>query len=289
MFKRTFFGIIAALYGIAVIAFCYTPALAISLALISATACYEINKCVKVKNKPIFVISVIFSGLVPLYYEYADDLAKLIGFKIPPVALVIIYVILLMGLMLIDYENTKFEDVSAVIVASVFSSYVLASFITLRDVYITYPNLYDRPYGRFFILYALFAAWLSDTFAYFTGRFLGKHKLSPKISPKKTVEGAIGGAVGCVISCLILFAVYDKNYFTVHSFSYLGIILLSLALSAISICGDLSASVLKRNFGVKDFGNVIPGHGGVMDRFDSALFVIAALDAFIFISGSIIK
>lgn len=288
MLKRTVFGILAALFGISIIALAYTPALAITLGALAAAACYEINKCVGVKNKAIFVFSVIFAGLVPLYYEYSPELFNLIGFKIPAVALVTIYVIILMGLMLIEYENTKFEDVAAVIVASVLAPYVFSSFITLRDVYITYPDAYDRSYGRFFILFALFGAWLSDTFAYFSGRFLGKHKLCPKISPKKTIEGAIGGAVGCIISCVILFTVFDKYYFTIHSIGYVEVIILAAVLSAISVCGDLSASVIKRNFGVKDFGNVVPGHGGVMDRFDSGLFVVAALNAFILVFRSVL-
>ena len=119
----------------------------------------------------------------------------------------------------------------------------------------------------------------------FFGKIFGKHKLCPKISPKKTVEGAIGGIVGAVVSNVVLFTVFDRCFFTVHTIGYGWVILVSLALAVIGICGDLTASVIKRNFGVKDFGNLFPGHGGVMDRFDSALFVLTMLYAFITLYG----
>lgn len=101
------------------------------------------------------------------------------------------------------------------------------------------------------------------------------------------MEGAVGGVVGAVLSCVILFAIFDKFFFTVHSVTYLEVIILSAVLSVIGMCGDLTASVMKRNFGVKDFGKLFPGHGGVMDRFDSALFVLTALYASILITRNV--
>ena len=118
-------------------------------------------------------------------------------------------------------------------------------------------------------------------------RFFGKHKMAPNISPKKTIEGAVGGAFAGVLSSVILFLVFDSKYFTVHLFTWWEIAIISLILCVIGMCGDLSASVLKRNFGVKDYGKLFPGHGGVMDRFDSALFVLGALYAIIIIYSRI--
>ena len=132
---------------------------------------------------------------------------------------------------------------------------------------------YTTYHGLFLILFAMFSAWLTDTFAYFTGSFLGKHKMCPNISPKKTYEGAIGGVIGCVISNVALYAVFENFVFENPVNNYLAVVLMSVALSVISMCGDLTASVVKRNFGIKDFGKLIPGHGGIMDRFDSVLFV----------------
>lgn len=110
-------------------------------------------------------------------------------------------------------------------------------------------------------------SWLTDTFAYFTGRFFGKNKLCEKISPKKTVEGAIGGMAGAVIGCVV-FGLIDKSlpiYFLIP---------FGMSGSVLSQMGDLFASCIKREYGIKDFGNIMPGHGGVLDRFDSLLLTI---------------
>ena len=289
MLKRTVFGILAALFGITIIVFCYTPAMVITVAALSATACFELNKCIGLKNKPIYYISVGVAALIPIYYEYATEINDILHIRVSTVGCLVFYIILLMGLMLARYEETKFEEVASVILTSVMVPYAFASLFRLRDMWITYPDVYDKSYGRFFILFALLAAWLTDTFAYFTGSLFGKHKMCPNISPKKTVEGAIGGIVGGVLSCVILFAVYDNFFFEKHNMNYVEVIIISLLLALISMVGDLSASVIKRNFDVKDFGNVVPGHGGVMDRFDSGLFVIAALNAIIVIYRGILS
>lgn len=120
--------------------------------------------------------------------------------------------------------------------------------------------------GSFLIWIILIIAWGTDTFAYFTGMFLGKNKLCPRLSPKKTIEGAIGGVVGAV-AITILFA----NYFNIGNLTGIGLIALIGSVS--SQVGDLTASKIKRIAGIKDYGNLMPGHGGVMDRFDSVIFI----------------
>lgn len=132
----------------------------------------------------------------------------------------------------------------------------------------------------FYILVAFGGAWFADTGAYFTGMLLGKHKLSPVISPKKTVEGAVGGIVWNIgLLCLLAF-VYTKIYAslgTVLTVSYLNIAILAVAVAFAGMAGDLVASVIKRQIGIKDYGKIIPGHGGIMDRFDSILFTSVAV------------
>lgn len=284
MLKRTITGIVAALFAVGVLAFRDTPALSIVVAIFTVIAAREIEKVIGIKNKAIYYISLAFSGLVPLFYEFRPELEQR-GIVIPVTAVVVIYCVVLFMLMLTDFENTKFEEVASVIISTTFVPWSFSTLIFLNDMSETYPDKFDFHYDLFFILLGLFAAWLSDSFAYFSGRFFGKHKLCPKISPKKTVEGAIGGIVGAVVSNVVLFTVFDRCFFTVHTISYGWVILVSLALAVIGICGDLTASVIKRNFGVKDFGNLFPGHGGVMDRFDSALFVLTMLYAFITLYG----
>ena len=109
------------------------------------------------------------------------------------------------------------------------------------------------------------AAFGSDIFAYFTGYFLGKHKMSPNLSPKKTVEGAIGGLIGSTAACAIFGLLFLKDHVALCA-------VLGLVGGAAGMAGDLTASMFKRKMGIKDYGTLIPGHGGIMDRFDSVLF-----------------
>lgn len=124
-------------------------------------------------------------------------------------------------------------------------------------------------YGVYFLLLPFVIAWLSDTGAYFTGYFLGKHKLCPKMSPKKTVEGAIGGVVFAGIATAIYACLLFGNFKLV--FLWIPLVIGFIG-SVISQVGDLSASCIKRDFDKKDYGSLLPGHGGLMDRFDSVLF-----------------
>lgn len=118
---------------------------------------------------------------------------------------------------------------------------------------------------RILIWLCLLCAFGSDVCAYFAGVFLGKHKMAPHLSPKKTWEGAVGGVLGSAILCGLFGYFLCPEYF-VHC------MIIGLVGSPISMCGDLTASAYKRKMGIKDYGNLIPGHGGIMDRFDSILF-----------------
>lgn len=132
----------------------------------------------------------------------------------------------------------------------------------------------DMKYGMFLVVLTLACAWLADSGAYFAGTFFGHTKLCPSISPKKTVEGVIGGCVSNALIALIMCLVYDKAVKGGDvGFNYLVVILAAAACAVIGLLGDLTASLIKRQCGIKDYGNLMPGHGGAMDRFDSVLFV----------------
>ncbi len=124
--------------------------------------------------------------------------------------------------------------------------------------------------GKILIWYALFAAWGTDIFAYIVGKYFGKHKFS-KVSPKKSIEGCIGGTIGAVI--LILLYTYVANTYWEMNYSYLQIGLIGIVLSLIGQIGDFSASTIKRFVDIKDYSNLIPGHGGMLDRIDSLIFL----------------
>ena len=146
--------------------------------------------------------------------------------------------------------------------------------ILLRD--------FGKEYGCFFVLLALCIAWLSDTGAYFCGKFFGKNKLCPSISPKKTVEGFLGGVSVSVFSTLFVTVIFDLFVFAGNvGVNYIKIVVMALIGALISVLGDLCFSAVKRKCGVKDFGSLMPGHGGVLDRFDSVIFVIPYVYIFV--------
>lgn len=288
MAKRIVSGLLLTAFAIMMIALRYTILLSIVLAAFSCIATIELNNATKLQNKPVMVLSVIASATVPFYYEYSDLLNGL-PINLNAKYLICLYVLALFIFMLFEYEKTKFSHIATVIISSLAVPFAISRFMYFRDIDEFFPNAdYTDSHGIFFILFAAFGAWMTDVFAFFAGSFLGKHKLCPKISPKKTVEGAIGGVLGCVLASLILYAVFVNAVWKTESANYIAVALMSVFLSFISMCGDLTASVIKRNFEIKDFGKLIPGHGGVLDRFDSIIFVLTALYAVLNIFGVVI-
>lgn len=155
-----------------------------------------------------------------------------------------------------------------------------ASFLILGILYIGIAfsmMIIVRAQGLNYLLFILFLIWGTDTGAYFSGMAFGKRKLWPKISPKKTIEGAIGGTIIAAIIGLVFQVVYPFDH------SLLTILILSILISVAGQLGDLIASALKRHYGVKDFGNILPGHGGIIDRMDSLIFVLLFLSLIQFI------
>ena len=149
-----------------------------------------------------------------------------------------------------------------------------AAFAILGTLYIGVGFFYmieTRAEGLDFVVYALLVVWFTDSGAYFTGRKIGKRKLWPEISPNKTIEGFIGGIIWAIAIALIL------NYFVDLDKPILIIIVVTVVASVFGQMGDLVESALKRHFNVKDSGSILPGHGGILDRFDSILFVMPLL------------
>ena len=288
MKQRIIFGLLCAGAGILALCIRNTPLFLVIVAIVCVMIAVEINKAIGLKNKPMFALSLVVAALVPVYYVYGhllNDFALNLG----PVYLIAIYILALFILMLTGYENTKFSDVGMVLLGSLGLPLAVTILLYLRDIDKHFPEQnYTTEHGLFLILFAMFCAWMSDAFAYFGGRFFGKHKLAPKISPKKTIEGVISGTLGCILANVILYAVFDNLVFAEPHNNYLAIIIMSIPLSLIGVCGDLTFSALKRNYEIKDFSNLVPGHGGVMDRFDSEVFVLVALYAIINIFGVVI-
>lgn len=255
----------------------YTPLFIIVIAFLSAVASNEIMKCAKVSNKFILVFGTALGAYIP--FTSSENImspwinsakwGNIISF-VPPAALIAVVVIAFCLAMIFDYKNTKFEDVAVSVVASVLVPYGFAMFGALRDFY-----GYRSPVGVYLIFYGLICALGTDTGAQLGGMAFGKHKLCPNISPKKTVEGALCGVVFGFFLNMIALLLYNRfAYSTLDRKFVMTLLFCAPFVGALSMMGDLTASVLKRNFDVKDFGKIFPGHGGVMDRFDSSLFTI---------------
>ena len=137
--------------------------------------------------------------------------------------------------------------------------------------------------GKYVYLLPFVGAWVSDSFAYICGRLFGRHKLIPEVSPKKTVEGMIGGIVFSMLSFVLYGFIVSKIYGIVPN--YLVMLIVGAIVSLVSQLGDLIASIIKRQYNIKDYGKLLPGHGGIMDRFDSML----AVSPFLFIILSIVN
>lgn len=176
------------------------------------------------------------------------------------------YTAIMLSIMIFFHEKISFRDVSNAYGMTIIISYGLSSVISMKNL--------DIDHSLFYFILALALPWLADAGAYFAGSFFGKHKLCPKISPKKTVEGVIGGTIVCVgMCCLVGYIFSEFIYKDIQSVNYINLIVLSFVGSLLSVLGDLSFSLVKRAYKIKDYGTIIPGHGGVLDRFDSVIFV----------------
>lgn len=167
-------------------------------------------------------------------------------------------VFLLLAGTVLNSDDYSFDDVSYPIAASLY-------------VGIGFQNLVNaRISGLDRVLFALFIVWATDIGAYMIGRRFGRRKLLPKVSPNKTIEGSLGGIV-CAVIVALIFMLVDKAVYTPHNF--FAMLIYVVLFSVFGQFGDLVESAIKRHFGVKDSGKLIPGHGGILDRFDSMIFV----------------
>lgn len=253
-----------------------TPVLVLVIAFLAAVAANEIMRCAKVENTFIRVVATGYAACVP-FFASAKALTpwvseavwgKVIG-AVPGVVYLIALVLVLLLAMLKGYAYTTFEDVAVSVFAGALVPFGFSVFIRLRDMF------QIEQFGIYLIFYGLICALATDSGAQLAGMAFGKHKMSPNISPKKTVEGAIGGLIFSLILNAVAIILYNRLAdFKMDEFAVTVLLAACLPVSFLGMMGDLSASVLKRNFGVKDFGKIFPGHGGVMDRFDSSMFTL---------------
>ena len=270
MLTRIITSICAICVLVPVLCFSQTALLPIGIAIVSLIATYEMAKCMGYqKNFALTIPVCAFATVSPFLLRYLKDFEQYVK-----IAFIVASLYLLYTFFLIIRSHGKLQFQNALAFFAV-SCYIIAALNAILYIHDNESN------GRFLYLLIFLGAWITDIFAYFTGVFFGKHKLIEDVSPKKTVEGSLGG----IFFCALFYVVYGlilSHFFAVEvNLIMLGVS--GLILSVVSQIGDLIMSVIKRHYAIKDFGKIFPGHGGVLDRFDSILAVslgLAAIAAF---------
>ncbi len=228
---------------------------AILFGVMSAFAAYELLYSTELVRQPRLVAySMAAAFLVNLWSYFGSPEAwGMLG--------ALVFTTLLFGEMMASHVKVRFEKVALCLAAGLLLPFLLSGLV----------RIHAGKYGRYLILIPFVLAFLSDTGAYFAGRAFGSHKLSPVISPNKTIEGAVGGVLTAMLGMVIYTLIMQVGFqFKVN---YLFALVYGLLGSLGAILGDLWFSVIKRQTGIKDYGNLIPGHGGILDRFDSMMMV----------------
>ncbi len=270
--------IIAGLIGfLACVIMNLVPVMTVVLAALSAVATFEVTRAAGNKSKILYVVSCSVSFLTVIFNGFNIELA-------PGSVLLSFYALMLMSLAVFDNKAVKFIHVATAFFASVALPYAFSCFLFLNDIS-SLNSAYTHYEGIYLVGLGFACSWVTDSFAFLVGRKIGKHKMCPNISPKKSIEGAVGGVIVTALFNVLLLYIFNavgENYFRHTIFGesymkYLYIVPISIVLSLVSMVGDLAFSVIKRNFGIKDFSQLLPGHGGIMDRFDSCTFVLPTL------------
>ncbi len=236
--------------------------------LLAAIGCIGVYEALKptgyLKSKFLLVASLIYAAVTPFVYSIGMLGAKY-GFtlNIKHEACLIIYAAVIFTISMFRHNEIKPLEVT----------YAFASTVAITFAFWSLAAVFSNPDGNglFYLIIVVIAAWGCDTGAYFSGYFFGKHKMAPEISPKKTVEGAIGGIIIDVLLMLAACLIFNKV--TGESANLVTILCATPFLALAGMMGDLIFSYIKRDCGIKDYGKLMPGHGGVLDRFDSVIVV----------------
>lgn len=240
----------------------------VALSAVAVIAVFEILRVMGAhKMLALSIPAYIFAAAFPILAYFVKPVF-ILGYLLLLAAAMFVYMIWLMGVSVFSKGKIPYSKISEVFISVI---YVAVSFTSMS--LIRYLN---RDFGIFFVILVFLIPWMSDTFAYLVGSVMGKHKLIPEVSPKKTVEGAIGGVVFSAIVCLV-YGVGLDLIFKEIKVNYIILFVFGAILAVVSQLGDLVASLIKREYGVKDYGKIFPGHGGIMDRFDSVLAVSTIL------------
>ena len=271
MLIRIITSIVALCVLIPVLIFSNTWVFPIAIALACAVANYEMLKCIGViKKYTISIVLILVSFVVPVLtrFPYKHPVASNIMIYASTIAIICLITILyLMAVLVFSRKKVSVSDIS---ISAFMAFYITTGFSSIVLLY----DCFDG--GKYTYLLIFIGAWVTDVFAYFTGRVFGKHKLIPEISPKKTIEGSIGGTLFSGIA-FVVFGIVCNNFGLYIVQNYAQLFVFGIIAAIVAQIGDLCMSALKRHYGIKDFGKIFPGHGGMLDRFDSIIAVSVAL------------
>ncbi len=245
------------LFFVAVVIFngSFPLALNIAIALISALSVYEIISALGLsKNYILLVPSLVFSIALPF-------IEQLLMLQTAYFA----YTVVMFGALIVYHKLVTFRELGVIYSMALMIPTALQTIIEIRSS--------GGAHGMFYVIIAIASAWIADTGAWLFGTLFGKHKLCPNISPKKTVEGVIGGFVLNIAAMLLFGYLFEIVYYQRSvTVSFISLLIIAVCGTGTAILGDLSFSLIKRSCHIKDFSEMIPGHGGILDRFDSVIF-----------------
>jgi phosphatidate cytidylyltransferase len=251
MKQRIITGVIAAAFFLPIVIFGGLPFILLTYVL----ATIGLFELFRMKN--INLLS--FQALTSFLLLWAFLLPTELSLPIAKTELLLIVVLLLLTYTVVTKNKFTFDEAGFVLLSTLYVGIGFHYFIETRLA------------GLHYIFYALFIIWATDTGAYFIGRAIGKRKLWPEISPNKTIEGSLGGVISALIVAAVYYAIADFDQ------TLTALLMMTVVLSVFGQIGDLVESAFKRHYGVKDSGKILPGHGGILDRFDSLLFILPLL------------
>ncbi len=224
-----------------------------AMLLLSLGGVLELLRIYKLHNTPMgiatYIATIAYYGLLVLGKQ---------EFVLP---LIILFVLITLGIYVTTYPRFTDKDVMAAVLSFMYVTVMLSYMYLIRDM--------DN--GGALVVMVFVCSWVNDTCAYCVGVTLGKHKMTPKLSPKKSVEGLVGGIVGSAVVGALYGMYYNKQVVALEHAPIIFAVLGAVG-AVVAVIGDLAASAIKRNNDIKDYGKLIPGHGGIMDRFDSIIF-----------------
>ena len=271
MLKRIITSIVALCVLIPILCFSDTWVLPIAISIVTVMCLFEMFRCMGLhKNLAISLPAYAIGIALPILQRGLKDALTVVA--IATIA-AMIYTVYIFALVIWSHGKLTYKDMCASAFTSLYIVLAMNMIGFIRDF---------GDNGMLLCLLIFLGAWITDIFAYFTGFFFGKHKLIEDVSPKKTIEGSIGGIFFCALSYLV-FGILTEVFFECNA-NLIFLTVSGIIISVIAQVGDLIMSVIKRHYGIKDYGKIFPGHGGMLDRFDSILAVSLGVGAMCLVS-----